>query len=115
MATGVNGGSSAKNFSSCTGSLGSRCCAISPSSVRTAICELRLSRSTPTCTIASASCLREDWPTLRSQPMSGWAGGHRDYDIKIVKGAKLADLPVEQAGTFELAINMKTAKALGVT
>ncbi len=73
--------------------------------------------------------VRHRLPMLADQRAFAVAGGVATYGVirpalfrrlafyvdKILKGAKPADLPVEQPTKFELIINLKTARALGLT
>lgn len=81
---------------------------------RIQLAELAIKNRLPTMceqpTWAEAGCLM----SYGRNPRDGWRRAAIFVD-KILKGAKPADLPVEQPTKFEFVINLKTAKSLGLT
>ena len=77
----------------------------------------------------AAFALKNRLPTMFTGERSARAGGLMSYGVnfqnmyrraaafvdKILRGAKPAELPVEQPSRFYLTLNLKTAKALGIT
>jgi putative ABC transport system substrate-binding protein len=76
-----------------------------------------------------AASVRAKMPTIHQKEDMVRAGGLISYGVsfddtwgrapyfvdRILKGTKPSDLPVEQVSSFKLTVNLKTAKALGVT
>jgi putative tryptophan/tyrosine transport system substrate-binding protein len=79
-------------------------------SARASIAQLAMKHHLPTVTWVDAGCLMSYGPNLPDL-----ARRAAYFVDKILKGAKPAEIPVEQPTTFELVINLKTAKALGLT
>jgi len=78
------------------------------------ICELALRYRIPAVS-ESAGWARGGLLLTYGQNSAWTVARAMEYVDKILRGAKPSDLPVEQAAQFELAINLKTAKALGLT
>jgi putative ABC transport system substrate-binding protein len=79
-------------------------------SARASIAQLAMKHHLPTVTWVDAGCLMSYGPNLPDL-----ARRAAYFVDKILKGAKPAEIPVEQPTRFELVINLKTAKALGLT
>jgi len=58
--------------------------------------------------------VKTSWPVASINPATG-ASSRPMYVDRILKGAKPADLPFEQAARLDLMLNLKTAETLGLT
>jgi putative ABC transport system substrate-binding protein len=80
---------------------------------RSRIAELAISHRLPAMFSFSAYTRAGGLMSYGVDPIPPWRRA-ASFVVKILRGAKPMDLPVEQATTFELALNLKTAKALGI-
>ena len=80
---------------------------------RSRIAELAIRHRLPTMFSFGAYTKAGGLMSYGIDPVPPWRRA-ASYVVKILRGAKPMDLPVEQATKFELVINLKTAKALGI-
>jgi putative ABC transport system substrate-binding protein len=81
---------------------------------RTRVAELALANRLPT-VFAFREYVEAGGLIAYGADLTAMFAGAAVYADKILKGAKPVDLPIERASKFDLVINLKTAKALGVT
>jgi len=80
---------------------------------RARVADLAIRHRLPAMFIFSAYARAGGLMSYGVDPIPPWRRA-ASYVAKILRGAQPADLPVEQAATFELVLNLKTAKALGI-
>lgn len=88
---------------------------VQPSLQRRVAAEMALTRRIPAFSFVAQSFTDEGGLLVYAANNEDQVRGSAVYVDKIVKGAKPADLPVQQPTRFELSVNLKTAKALGLT
>ena len=86
---------------------------VQPSLPRPKAIALMLERRLPA--ISPAGPFAEEGGLISYSASPLWVREGASYVDKILKGAKPADLPVQQPTRFELVLNLKTAQALGLT